>query len=265
MTDKLPKFSWVPRLGYAARGVVYLLLGWIALGTRAKAAGGGQAVFDLLQKMPLGTVLLLAMLAGLLCYLAFKLLCAVFDIEHHGSEASGLLHRAGELAAVVAYSVLAYGALQFALGLKHSASAGQTHEAARTFLDWTIGRAAIGAVGIGFLGAAFMQARQAATGRFMHRISGQAPAGVETVGRIGFASRGVVFAVLGWSLVRAAWFHSSSQAKGLGEALLSLRSSGALYTVVAVGLILFGAFSLFTAWYRIIPEVHKRDLKPALG
>lgn len=264
MADGSQEFSWVARLGYAARGFVYLLLGWLALGTRAKAAAGSQAVFDLLQKMPLGTVLLLVLFVGLVGYVVFKFLSALFDIQHRGDDAGGLLHRAGELAACVGYSVLAFGAAEFALGMKHAATPGQAHQATHSFLDWTIGRWAIGAVGIGFLIGAAFQAKEAVTAHFMHRISSEAPRGVNPIGRAGFAARAVVFAIIGWSLMRSAWFDSSSQAKGLGEALLSLRSSGLLYTLVAIGLILFGAFSLITAWFRIIPEVHKQDLKPAL-
>ena len=52
--------------------------------------------------------------------------------------------------------------------------------------------------------------------------------------------------------------------KGLGEAILSLRQSGFVYTLVCVGLMIFGAFSLIVARYRIIPDIHRRDLKPSL-
>lgn len=265
MGEVTEKFSWLVRFGYAARGVVYLLLGYLALGTRANVDAGGQAVFDALQEMSLGRPILFVTAAGLASYVTFKLLSGVCDVQHRGAGAKGWAHRIGDLAAAVGYSVLAYAALQFALGLKHAADGGQTREAAHTALDWSLGKVAIGLVGAGFVFGALLQAKEAVTGHFMHRVSGAAPGGVEAIGRVGFAARGVVFAIIGWSLVRAAWFHSSSDAKGLGEALLSLRSSGFLYTLVAAGLMLFGAFSLVVARYRIIPDLRKGDLKPALG
>ena len=65
--------------------------------------------------------------------------------------------------------------------------------------------------------------------------------------------------------MRAAWWHHSSEAKGLGQALVSLRGSGLLYTVVVVGVMMFGAFSLLAARYLIVPRIERRDLAPAFG
>ena len=266
MADAPEKFSWLVRFGYAGRGFVYLLLGWLALGTRARVDAGNQAVFDMLQKMPLGRFALGALVLALAGYVAFRLLCVVCDIEHRGSDSKGLFHRLASLPPAVAYSIVAYSALRFALGLKHGAGAeSQTRATVHSALDWSLGKVAIGIVGVGFVVAAAAQVRQTATGHFMHRVSGQAPAWVEWLGRIGFAARAVVFAIVGWSLMKAAWWHHSSDAKGLGEALTSLRSSGPLYTVVVIGLMTFGAFSLVVARYLIVPRVDREDLKPAFG
>jgi len=265
MADAPERFSLLVRFGYGGRGMVYLLLGWLALGTRARVDAGSQAVFAMLQKMPLGRVALAGLVVGLAGYVAFKLLSLVCDIEHRGSDAKGLRHRLANLGPVTGYSIVAYSALRFALGLKHGVRESQTRATVHTALDWNMGKVAIGAVGIGFVIAAAAQVRQAATGHFMHRVSGRAPAWVEWIGRAGFGARAVVFAIVGWSLMRAAWWQHSSDAKGLGEALTSLRGSGIVYTVVVVGLMLFGAFSLIVARYLIVPRVGKQDLKPALG
>ena len=219
----------------------------------------------MLQKMPLGRLALGALVVGLVGYVAFRLLCVVCDIEHRGGGWKGLYHRLASLPPAVAYSIVAYSALRFALGLKHGVGGSQAKASVHTALDWSLGSVAIGIVGVGFIIAAAAQVRQSLSGHFMHRVSGRAPAWVEWIGRTGFAARAVVFAIVGWSLMRAAWWHHSADAKGLGEALISLRSSGALYTVVVVGLMLFGAFSLIVARFLIVPRVHGRDLKPAFG
>jgi hypothetical protein len=265
MADAPEQFSWLVRFGYAGRGVVYLLLGWLALATRIRIDGGNQAVFNMLQKMPLGRIALGALVIGLAGYVAFRLLCVVCDIENRGSDWKGWLRRLASLPPAVAYSIVAYSALRFALGLKHGVGESQTRASVHSALDWSLGKVAIGIVGMGFLVAAAAQVRQAVTGHFMHRVSGRALAWVEALGRIGFAARAEVFAIVGWSLVRAAWWHHSREAKGLGEALVSLRSSGLLYTVVVVGLMVFGAFSFIVARYLIVPRVERRDLKPAFG
>ena len=264
MVDKSEKFSWLVRLGYAARGVVYLLLGYLAISTAGKAEDGQSAVFDLIQDVPLGTPMLYLVAIGLLAYAAFKFIDAASDLENHGDDASGKAKRIGSAASAVAHLVLAYTAFQFANGEKQQAAegAGGSQETASSLLTWDMGPILLGLVGVGFLIGAAMQAKSAYTGGFMKHIGGGAPQYVEPIGRAGHAARAVVFALIGWSLVQAAWFSKSSEVKGLGEALVALSENGVVYTLVAVGLILFGVFSLIAARYRIIPDVHHGDLKP---
>lgn len=262
MVDKSEKFGWMVRLGYAARGLVYILLGYIALSTAGDAAGGGEAVFDLLQEVPLGTALLWVMALGLLAYAAFKFLAAIADIENRGTDTVGAMKRIGDLGSGVAHTFLAYAAYQFAAGTQQSA--GGSQERAGTVLSYDLGGIVIGLIGLGFLIGAAMQARTAVTAHFMHRVSPRAPTGIELVGRLGHAARAVVFAIIGWSLMRSAWFSSESQVKGLGEAIMSLRGTGTLYTLVAIGLLLFGVFSLVVARYRIIPDIAANGFKPSL-
>ena len=111
-------------------------------------------------------------------------------------------------------------------------------------------------LGLAFFLAAINQANKAISGKFMHRISGRAPDSTRWLGAAGFAARGVVYAVIGWSLVKAGLFSSgASSVKTLGGAVASLAGTGWLFTVTAAGLLLFGLFSLILARYRIIPEI----------
>ncbi|WP_057882608.1 DUF1206 domain-containing protein [Tsuneonella troitsensis] len=266
MVDKSEKFSWFVRLGYAARGLVYILLGYLALSTAGKAQDGQAAVFDLIQDVPLGTPMLYLVAIGLLAYAAFKFIDAATDIENHGDDAKGKAKRIGSAASGIAHLLLAYTAYQFATGDKQQSSqaTGGGQETAGSLLTWDMGPVLLGIVGIGFLIGAAMQAKSAYTLSFMKHIGGGAPAHVCQIGRAGHAARAVVFLLIGWSLVKAAWFSQSSEVKGLGEALVALSDNGVVYPLVAVGLILFGVFSLITARYRIIPDIQKGDLKPHL-
>ena len=264
MVDKSEKFSWLVRLGYAARGLTYFLLGYMALGTRIGEGDSNTAVLDMLQDVPLGVPLLYLMALGLAAYVIFKLASAIGDVQNRGTDTKGIAKRIGDGASAVAYSVLAYAALQFAQGDKQSADNGESQQTAGTVLDWGLGEIVIGIIGVGFIVGAFMQAKGAVTGSFMHRVSPRAPNAIEPIGRAGFAARPVVFAIIGWSLVQAAWFDSEAQVKGLGDALATLRESGTMYTLVAIGLMLFGVFSMAVSRYRIIPDIDARDLKPSL-
>ncbi|GGD93704.1 membrane protein [Tsuneonella deserti] len=262
--DKSQGFITLVRLGYAARGLVYILLGYIAVSTAGEARAGASSAFDYLQEVPLGSVLLWVVAVGLLAYALFKFISALGDIQHRGSEPKGVVKRVGDFASGVAHLFLAYAAWQFASGATHSADGGQSQEMAGSLLDWQIGALALGLVGVGFLVGAFMQAKSAITASFMNHIDGRAPTGVEAVGRAGSAARAIVFALIGLSLVQSAWLSQSGKVKGLGEAIMALRDNGPLYTLVAIGLMLFGAFSLVTARYRIIPDFSRKDLKPKL-
>lgn len=264
--DKSRQFITLVRLGHAARGVTYILLGMLALGTSGNTVAGAQGAFDYLQDMPLGTPLLWVVAVGLLAYALFKLLAAIANLENHGSDAMGIAKRVGEIASGTIHLTLAYAAYKFATGgLSTSAGQGSGQEMAQPVMDFEIGAVLIGLAGLGMLAAAVIQAKSAATGDFMKHIAGGAPRAVEGVGRAGHAARAVVFAIIGWSLVRGAWLNSDGAVKGLGEALLTLRDNGVVYTLVAIGLLLFGAFSLVTARYRIIPDFDRSRLKANLA
>lgn len=265
MVDKSEKFGWLVRLGYAARGLVYLLLGYLALSTAGKAQNGQNAVFDLLQDVPLGQPLLYLAALGLLAYAAFKLIDAASDVENHGDDTKGRAKRIGSGASGIAHLVLAYTAYRFATGDRQQAGgeAGSQQVAAGA-LTWDLGPAVLGLIGLGFIVGAAMQAKSAWDAGFMKRVGGGAPPYIEPIGRAGHAARAVVFLLIGWSLVRGAWLSQASEIKGLGEALVALSGTGLLYTLVAAGLILFGLFSMIVARYRIIPDIGRGDLKPRL-
>lgn len=265
MVDKSEKFRWMVRLGYFARGLVYILLGYLALSSRGKAGDGQSAAFDWIQDVPLGTPLLWLCAIGLLGYALYKFIDAASNIENHPRDAKGIAKRVGAAASGIAHLVLSYTAYQFAVGDKQQSS-GDTggQEAARSLLGWEMGPVLLGVVGIGFLVAAAMQAKHAWKGDFMRHVSSRAPSLVEPVGRAGHAARAVVFLLIGWSIVQSAWFSQSSEVKGLGGAIASLSDNGIVYTIVAIGLILFGIFSLVTARFRIIPDLKEGDLKPRL-
>ena len=262
--DKSQRFITLVRLGYAARGLTYILLGVLALGTSGKAHEGARGVFDYLQDMPLGTPLLWIVALGLLAYALFKLMSGIANLENYPDDGKGAAKRIGQVASGAIHLVLSYAAYKFATGGSTSAEGGGESAMAQPVMDFALGQVLIGLAGAGMLIAAVMQARHAATGDFMKHIGGHAPRAVESIGRAGHAARAVVFAIIGWSLMRAGWFGNENAVKGLGEALLSLRDNGLVYTLVAIGLLMFGAFSLVTARYRIIPDFQRGDLKPDL-
>jgi len=265
MSDASEKFSMLVRLGYAARGLVYVLLGYLALSASGKAAAGPEASFNMLQDVPLGSAALYVVAVGLLAYAIYKFIAAIGDLERQGSDAKGIAQRTGYFASGLAHTVLAWTAYQFAHGDRKTSDGSGTNQAASTLLTWEIGAVALGIIGTGFLVAAFFQARSAITAHFMRTVGAGAPAAICWIGRVGHAARAIVFLVIGWSLVKSAWLDTGAEAKGLGTALMSLKEQGSLYTMVAIGLLMFGVFSLIVSRFRVIPNVKRDDLKPKFG
>ena len=262
--DKSQKFITLVRLGYAARGLTYILFGILALSPSGRVSDGQSGVFGYLREIPLGGPLLWLIALGLLAYGLFKLLAAFTNLEGHDRDAMGTAKRVGELSSGAIHCFLAYAAYKFATGAKASGDGGGGQELAQPLMDFELGSVVIALGGLGMLAAAAMNAKHAITGDFMACVAGRAPRSVEAIGRAGHAARAVVFAIIGWSLVRAGWLESEGSVKGLGEALLSLKDNGAIFPLVAIGLLMFGAFSLVTARYRVIPDFSRSQLRPTI-
>lgn len=265
MVDKSEKFEWLVRTGYFARAILYSVLGLVALFGASQIAQGTDGVFQAIENAPAGVVILWLLVIGLAAYGLFRLCSPLFDIENEGSDAKGWGKRLGHLGSAVGHFALAYSAYKFATADASAAGGGGAQQAAAGVLSFDFGGVVLGLLGVAFFVAAAHQAKRAFTGEFMRRISGQAPDYTEVLGRIGFAARAVVFVIIGWSLFRAGFLGSggAGQVKTLGEALASLAGTGIVFTLVAIGLLVFGIFSFLLARYRIIPEMSAGGKVPA--
>jgi len=263
MVDKSEKFSLLVRIGYFSRAILYAAAGLIALGSSGTMADGTSDIFAALRAVPFSTAIFLAMAVGLAAYGLFRLASPVFDIENEGSDAKGWGKRLGHAGSGIGHFALAWSAWQFATG--DAPSGGGAQEAAAGVLSLQFGGFVIGLLGLAFFIAAFNQAKKGLSGDFMQRISPSAPRHTRTLGAIGYLARAVVFAVIGWSLVQAGFAGSGSErVRTLGGAVSSLADKGAVFTLVAVGLLAFGLLSLILARYRIIPDLDEHAGVPSI-
>ncbi len=263
MVDKSEKFSTLVRVGYFSRAVLYTVLGLIALTSAGKISQGTDGIFIAIKDFPLGVAILWLMVVGLLAYALFRFASTFFDIENHGSDKKGWGMRIGHAGSAIGHLAMAFSAYKFATS-SGGGSGGGAQEAAAGVLSITLGGVVLGMLGLIFFIAAFAQAKKGVTGSFMNRISGQAPSSTRMLGGAGFMARAVVFVVIGWSLVKAGFLSSGSeQIKTLGDAVASLSGQGFLFTLVAIGLLTFGVFSLILARYRIIPDLNSDGKIPS--
>ncbi|MDC0886923.1 DUF1206 domain-containing protein [Altererythrobacter sp.] len=255
MVDKSEKFNWLVRVGYFSRAILYAVLGLIALTSVGAISEGTDGIFGAIEDFPAGTIILWLMVLGLVAYALFRFCSPLFDIENEGSDAKGWGKRIGHAGSGIGHLALAWSAFQFATS-GGGGEGGGAQEAASGVLSMEFGGVVIGLLGLAFFAAAFSQAKKGYTGSFMNRISAQAPSSTRMLGGIGYSARAVVYAVIGWSLFQAGFLSGGSdQIKTLGGAVASLADNGLVFQLVAIGLLIFGLFSLVLARYRIIPEI----------
>ena len=245
----------VARLGMATKGVVYLLVGGMAL--RAATGRGGRVedtrgAVETVGRQPFGDGLLVALGAGLLLFALWRVMQAVLNLDgEHGWKGAG--KRAGYAMSAAGYGGMALVAFQLAAGER--SSGGGSHVWAARVLAQPFGAVLLGAVGIGVAVYGLVHLWHAVTAHFrkhmdLSQLGRRAQTLVTWVGRAGTAARGVVFCVAGYHLVRAAALTRPSEAKTSGGALRVLASGphgDLLLGGTAAGLFLYGAFMLVQA------------------
>ncbi|MGW7099523.1 DUF1206 domain-containing protein [Streptomyces sp. NPDC054838] len=249
------------RSGLVARGVLYALTGLLAvrvgLGTGGGQEADRQGALQELAGKPLGPFLVWAVGIGLVGMLLWRLSEAAFGAA--GPKGDAATKRLASAARAVFYAVAACSVLSFAAGSGGARSGDeQSRDVTAKALGWPGGQWLVGAVGAALLVGGVVIAVQAVRRTFrkhmnLSGLSRQWRRAVELLGVAGGAARGTVFAAAGGFAVHAAVRYDPAQAKGVDDTLRTLTQTPAgpwLLVVVAVGLMLFGAFSLAMARWR---------------
>jgi len=247
------------RFGYAARGVVYVLVGMLAVQTAFGARRQVSDTHGALSYVAEKSIPLLWLLAvGLLGYALWRVVQGTLDAEGKGSDPKGLAKRAGMVGSGLVYGGLALAATRIALGARDSGGHA-TQEWTARLMSMPAGRWLVAAAGIGVLIGGVLQIRRGWLGKLHDVLLPKITAGERRLalrtGRLGLISRGIVFLLTGGFLIQAARHFDPSEARGLSGALetLARQPYGAwLLGLTALGLIAFGAYSLLLARYRRI-------------
>jgi hypothetical protein len=244
----MSKFEAMARLGFAGRGLLYLLIGGLALfaGRRTEPAG----LIEMLPQRSGGTVILLLLAIGMLSYGFWRLVETGLDLDGHGKSLKGRAVRFGQLLSGllhVGLGLLATSLLFWGSGGGGGGDASQS--AAGTALGLPMGQALVAIAAAGLTAAGLLQLIAAWRGGFLHRLRPEAAAKPWVIwsGRIGYATRGVIFLFIAAFFWSAAMTGDASEAGGFRDALGALGPRELMF--VAAGLILFALFSMVEAIY----------------
>ncbi|WP_424215270.1 DUF1206 domain-containing protein [Streptomyces sp. BI20] len=248
------------RAGLVARGLVYLLIGVIALrvalGDDPGTEADRQGALAELASHPGGAVLVWAIGIGFVGMTLWRVTEAV--LGKRGPDGDGAAKRAGSAARAVVYAVAATSVLSFAIGHAGSSGDQQSRDLTARALALPAGPWLVGLTGLGIVIAGVVVAVQACRRKFRdhldtHRLAEPARHAVDGLGIAGGLARGAVLAGVGVFVTLAARDYDPEKAKGMDDTLRSFAETPAgpwLLVAIAVGLALFGLFSLVQARYR---------------
>jgi hypothetical protein len=257
----------VAQAGLVARGVLYLMVGILALQIAFGAGSAGseqanqQGALQTIAQGPFGTVLVVLVGLGFIGYAAWRVTQFFTEKGDEDSRTKEWITRVGYLVRAVIYAGLAFVALRIAFGDSSGGGGGSQALTAR-LMAMPGGRVLVGLVGLIILGLACYQAYQAYTKDFMEelqtqRMNPRTRTWVRRIGVLGHGGRTVVFAVVGWFLILAAVQFNPQQAVGLDGALQRLAQQPAgpwLLAVTALGLFAYGVYTVVRARYVDVSE-----------
>ena len=246
-------FAGFARMGYGARGAIYLIVGGLALMAAFGSGGkstGSKGALKTIYSQPMGEVLLFALIIGLLSYCIWRFIQSIKDTDNHGTSAKGLAIRGGLLVSAITHAFLAFWAAQLLL-----TGSGNENSQQSGWLDQPAGQLALGAIGVAVIGAGIAHIAKGWSAKFRKYLdipTSQQSWAIPTC-RFGLIARGAVWCILGGFLVRTGWVSGGQGTSNMGDALNSLHGSpygSWFFAIIAAGVFAFGMYSWLEAFYR---------------
>jgi hypothetical protein len=222
-----PDSDWVDhiaRAGLVAYGVVYVLIGWLAVqlafGDRSGTPSSSGALRELAQQ-PLGGVLIWVVSIGMFLLAVWQLIEAVAGHRDEDGKKRAF-KRAASVGKAIVYVVIGVSGVKIATGSGSSGKGEETYTA--KLMNLPGGQLLVAAVGLAIIGFAGYQLYRAWTEGFADKLDAEGQSGKSgtayiAFGRAGYTARGVAFAIVGGLFCYAAITHDAKKSGGLDQAL----------------------------------------------
>lgn len=249
------------RLGYAAKGLVFLIIGVMAL--MLSLGMGGQLsdptdALRVIHRQPFGQSLLLLMGVSLLGFVFWRIAQAIFNVEHNPRTPMNTVKRIGYALSGLAYLSLSVLAIRgFMDGRVQQKSEGSMALTAKA-LEMPVGPALVMLAGAIIIGVGIVHAYLGLSKRFMKvyeqgSMTEKEREIVTTSGMIGLPARGFTFGIIGYFFIRAGMHANASETKntkGVMEHILSLPFGEIILLVIATGFICYAVYCFAAARFR---------------
>ena len=262
LTAEHPGVVKAGRAGWLAKGIVYLVAGYLALAIAARASGWSKSstsgnqeasptgAIKTIAGSTAGTMLLWLLAAGMLLYAAWRVVSALLPGD---TDAKAWAQRIGYVVSAVVYTTFALSAIALARHASKSPNGNtKVTDISASVMKHTAGRLVIGVVGVVVIAAGIYRIVKGATMDMQDELdlsgmSASRSLWTRRLGAVGEIGRGVGIALVGFFLLRSAITYDAGQATGLDGALRRLAtSSWGVIVVIVVG-VGFAAYGLFCA------------------
>lgn len=260
------------RVGYGARGFVYLSAGVLILLAAVDLVGdavGIKGSLDWLAMRPFGRLWVFLVGLGLAAFVTWRLLQSVFDADHEGVTRHGLSTRVSQGFSGFSYAALSFAAFSLLVHTPDGDPAIEgvvrSREQAATVLALPFGKWLLVGIGLMIFGIGAGNIVKAWREDFTQYLACSAKTchRVEPLARIGHVARGLAYLPLAGLVVLAGLNSEASDVTSLGAALEAVERQPAgrwILVAGALGFIAFGVFSFIEARFRRIRP--PRDLNP---
>lgn len=253
-----PLLTGIARVGLTAYGLVYLLIGWLALKIAWGASpesGDQTGALATIAEAPFGRILLYLLVIGLIAMMVWQFANAAFAKKIDDDGAKGIAKRVGEVITGIVFGALAFTTFRMASGQGASSSQSQ-QEQTSGIMSLPFGRPLAILIGLVIVGVGIFTIVRAIQRTFLDHIDKAVPPAIrswiERAGLAGYIANGIGLSLIGALFAYAAITFDPAKSNGLDGALRTILTAPFgrfLLTFVALGFVCYGLFQFARARY----------------